>query len=130
MDSGWRGFLFLVALVWLSSAALALPPVEGEVFGITPITNEISFYKNVDDGGYNRGETVQIVAINSIKLGTEFFFEFTADFNWDMSDKAEDHYIELSLVKPVFSRISVNYQRIMSSFEAEPVNQFGFRISF
>ncbi len=114
----------------------ALPPIEGDVFGIYPITNEVSLYKNVDDGGTDRGQTLQIIAINSIKIGTEFIFEFTGDFNWDMAYDFDgnfmcnDHYIELSLVKPVYKMVSVNYQRIISTFEDEPVNQFGVRFSF
>jgi len=120
--------LFLVGL--LSSNALALPAIEGEVFSLFPITNEVSFYKNVDDAGNNRGQTVQIIAINNFKLLTEFAFEFTADFNWRMSDSREDHYIEISLVKPVCGMLSINYQRIFATFEAEPINQFGIRLSF
>jgi len=120
-------FIFILLL---GGTSQALPPVEGEVFGIYPITNEVSFFKNIDDAGDNRGETLQIIAINTIKLGTEITFEFTADFNWDMSYERRDHYIELSLVKPVFSIISVNYQRIYSTFEDEAVNQFGIRLSF
>jgi hypothetical protein len=120
--------IFLVVL--LSISVLALPPIEGEVFSLIPITNEISFYKNVDDAGNNRGQTVQIIAINNFKLLTEFTFEFTADFNWRMSNSREDHYIELSLVKPVYGILSVNYQRIFATFEDEPINQFGIRLSF
>ncbi|HDL02498.1 MAG: hypothetical protein DRP46_13850 [Candidatus Zixiibacteriota bacterium] len=122
-------FLFIV-IISAAAPVLSLPPVEGRVFGIMPITNELSFYKNVDDDGNDRGETLQIVAINTIKIWTEFNFEFTGDFNWDMSSEYNDHYIELSLVKPVGYNFSVNYQRIISTFESEPVNQFGIRLSF
>ena len=113
-----------------ASPARSLPPVEGQVFGIIPITNEVSLFKNVDDDGNNRGETLQIISINTFKIWTEFNFEFTGDFNWDMSSEVRDHYIELSLVKPVGYNFSVNYQRILSTFESEPVNQFGLRFSF
>lgn len=113
-----------------ATAAHSLPAVEGQVFGIMPITNEVSLYKNVDDAGADRGETLQIIAINTIKVWTEFNFEFTGDFNWDMSSETWDHYIELSLVKPVGYNFSVNYQRIISTFENRPVNQFGLRFSF
>jgi len=122
--------LALPALLIMAVPAYSLPPVEGVVIGIYPITNEISFYKNVDDDGNNRGETIQVIAINTIKIWTEFNFEFTGDFNWGMSPENDDHYIELSLVKPVGNNISVNYQRIISTFESEPVNQFGLRLSF
>ena len=123
-------YLGLIAFLVLASPANSLPPVNGEVFGIYPITNEVSFYKNVDDDGNDRGETIQIIAINTLKIWTEFNFEFTGDFNWDMSPENSDHYIELSLVKPVGYNISINYQRIISTFEDKPVNQFGLRLSF
>lgn len=97
---------------------------------VTPITNEISYFKNVDDTGLDRGRTLQIVSINSFDIGTEIIFEFTGDFNWDM-DLYEDHdyYLELSLVKPVYKSISINYQRIYGTFCPEPINQFGLRLS-
>ncbi|UCD94241.1 MAG: hypothetical protein JSU69_10835 [Candidatus Zixiibacteriota bacterium] len=95
-----------------------------------PITNEVSLYKNVDDDGDERGQTVQIISINTFKVWTDFNVEFTADFNWDMSYLKRDHYIELSIVKPLVPRVSLNYQRIFSSFEDKPVNQFGLRFSF
>jgi hypothetical protein len=127
----WRIIVqFIAVLIVVQNISLALPSVEGKVFGIYPVSNEISLYKNVDDSGNDRGMTFQVVAINGFKLWTQFTFEFTGDFNWDMSYRDRDYYIELSLVKPVFERVSVNYQRILSTFEDEPVNQFGFRISF
>lgn len=119
-----------VSFLILCSAALALPPVGGEKFGIVPITNEISFYKNVDDSGNDRGETLQIVSINNFRFYAEFTFEFTGDFNRDMSYEKNDHYIELSLVKRITGPFSINYQRIYSTFEPEPVNQLGVRLSF
>jgi len=115
----------IVIILIVSSQSLALPPIEGKVFGITPLVNEISFYKNSDDTGADRGQTLQIVAINSLKIGTDFTFEFTADFNWDMSYMKKDEYIELSIVKPIYKIISVNYQRIYNTFEPKPINQFG-----
>lgn len=99
--------------------------------GFYPITNEISFYKNIDDDGEDRGETVQIISINSFRLFTDFNFEFTGDFNYDLTPGLDDdHYIELSLVKPLGSVFSLNVQRVISTFEPESVNQFGFRLSF
>ncbi len=120
----------IILVGFIYGEALPLPPVEGEVFSLFPITNEISFFKNIDDAGNNRGQTVQIIAINSFKLLTEFTFEFTADFNWRMSRKKEDYYIELSLVKPIYGILSINYQRILATFEDKPINQFGLRLSF
>ncbi len=125
-------FLFVLTAV----SATALPPIEGKVLGITPLVNELSLYKNVDDGGNDRGQTLQIISINNFKIWTEFTFEFTADFNFDLAydfdgeKMSDDHYIELSLVKPVFKNMSVNYQRIISTFETKPINQFGVRFSF
>ena len=99
--------------------------------GFYPISNEISFYKNVDDAGVDRGETLQIISINSFKLWTSFNFEFTGDFNFDYTPGLDDdHYIELSIVKPVTSFVSLNIQRVISTFEAKPVNQFGVRLVF
>ena len=120
-----------VILTIISTANLrALPSFEGKVFGLLPLNNEVSFYRNVDDSGADRGATFQIIAINSIKIFTHFNFELTGDFNWDMSYLTRDHYIELSLVKPVTHRFSVNYQRVISSFEDKPINQFGLRFTF
>lgn len=99
--------------------------------GFYPISNEVSFYRNVDDAGVDRGETLQIVSINSFKLWTSFNFEFTGDFNFDYTPGLEDdHYIELSIVKPITSIVSLNVQRVISTFEPEPVNQFGVRLVF
>ncbi len=119
----------------LSATAMAglIPTLEspGGTFGFYPISNEVSFYKNIDDDGTNRGETLQIIAINSFKLLTEFSFEFTADYNFDYTfGLSRDHYVELSLVKSVTPFISVNYQRVISTFEPKPVNQFGLRFVF
>lgn len=130
-----RFALMLLFIFILPPAADALPPVEGTVFGITPLVNEMSLYKNVDDLGHSRGYTLQIIAINSIRIGTSFTLEFTGDFNWntayelDGSIKHHDHYMELSIVKPVYKILSLNYQRIYSTFESHPINQFGFRLS-
>ncbi|MFZ5981666.1 MAG: hypothetical protein ACOYVF_13660 [Candidatus Zixiibacteriota bacterium] len=100
-------------------------------FGFYPISNEISIYKNVDDAGKDRGETVQLIFINSFKLLTSFNFEFTADYNFDYTPGLDrDHYVELSLVKPVTEVFSLNVQRVISTFEPESINQFGFRLSF
>ena len=128
--------LIIMVILLFSSLSFALPTVDGKVFGLYPITNEVSLLKNVDDAGVDRGMTMQIIAINSFKLWTEFVFEFTADFNWDMayeldgSKMSNDHYIELSLVKPLIKNLSLNYQRILSTFESKPINQFGLRLSF
>lgn len=100
-------------------------------FGFFPITNEISIYQNYDDAGEDRGRTLQVISINSLRIWTSFTIEFTGDFNYQLTPGlSDDHYIELSLVKPVTPLVSLNYQRVMSTFEAEPVNQLGVRLSF
>ena len=99
--------------------------------GFYPISNEVSYYRNIDDAGEDRGQTLQIISINAFKLGTTFNFEFTGDFNFDYTPGLnDDHYIELSIVKPVSSFVSLNIQRVISTFEPEPVNQFGIRLVF
>ncbi len=103
----------------------------GGKIGFFPISNELSLYQNYDDSGEDRGRTLQVISINSFRLLTSFSFEFTADYNYDLTPGlAEDHYVELSIVKPVGSIVSLNIQRILSSFEPEPINQFGVRLSF
>ncbi len=100
---------------------------------ITPYTNEVSFYRSVDDVGKDRGRTLQIISINALHLGTDLVFEFTGDFNWDLTTapgKTYDYYMELSLVKPVYKSLSLNYQRIYGTFEDKPINQFGVRLAF
>ena len=108
--------------------------------GFFPISNEVSLYKNYDDAGEDRGQTLQIISINTFKIFTTFNFEFTGDFNWrysyvdpfDISQgkNKHDYYLELSIVKPVTDVFSFNVQRISSTFEEKPINQFGVRLSF
>jgi len=114
-----------VALLILALSATAV----AKDLDFAPISNEISFYKNSDDDFNNLGETLQIVSINSFRTLTWFNFEFTGDFNWGMTEIEDyDYYIELSLVKPITSRLSVNYQRIYGTFVTKPVNQIGLRL--
>ena len=122
-------FTFVVTLL-LSTVA------NGQNFSISPLTNELSFYKNTDDDFNSLGRTLQIISINSFRAFTRFNIEVTGDFNWKMTPemdgpgrKAYDYYLELSLVKPVTSRLSLNYQRIYGTFVSKPVNQFGLRLS-
>ena len=97
---------------------------------VTPITNEISLYRNLDDDGRARGTTLQIISINEFHIGTNFIVEFTGDFNWELDlYRDRDYYIELSLVKPVYKALSINYQRIYGTFACGPINQFGLRLS-
>ncbi len=124
----------------VSSGAL-LPSVESASgnLGFYPLSNEISVYQNYDDRGTDRGRTLQVIAINSFKVFTSFTFEFTGDFNWrysyvdplnlSLGKNGSDYYYELSLVKPLTTGLSLNVQRIVSTFESDPINQFGIRIS-
>lgn len=109
------------------SLALSAPAISENII---PYTNEISYFTNLDDDGNNRGTTLQIISINEINLGTNFIFEFTGDFNWDLDlYEDKDYYLELSIVKPVYKSLSLNYQRIYGTFYKPPVNQLGIRLS-
>jgi len=131
----------LVSLVCVAATLLTVGPVAAGVIptwesrskaiGFYPISNQVSLYQNYDDSGEDRGRTLQIIAINAFKLGTEFSFEFTADYNFKLTPGLNrDHYVELSLVKPVTPLISLNVQRVISTFEPESINQFGVRLVF
>ena len=99
--------------------------------GFHPITNELAYYHNVDDAGVDRGSTLQLVSINGFRLWTDFSFEVTGDYNFSYTPGLDrDHYFELSLVKPLTSFVSLNYQRVLSTFEPDPINQLGVRLSF
>ena len=116
-------------IVLLAMLPLAAYGQEPAVF--TPISNSVSFYKNMDDLGRSRGTTLQLVLINNIRVGTEFTLEITGDWNWDLDwYENHDYYVELSLVKPVYKSLAVNYQRIYGTFVDKPINQFGVRWSF
>lgn len=129
-------YLLLTTLILLALTSAAF----SENFGMSPITNELSFYKNSDDDFNSLGRTLQIISINSFKALTWFSFEFTGDFNWSMAEmvneetghvfrKNYDYYLELSIVKPITKRLSLNYQRIYGTFVSKPVNQIGLRLS-
>ena len=116
--------IMVFCMAWLAQAD------EGSL-DFSPIVNEVSVYQNSSDDGDDLGQTLQIISINEIKLGTTFNLELTADFNRRMTPgENEDYYLEISLVKPVWKKLSVNYQRIHGTFITDPVNQFGMRWSF
>lgn len=122
---------YFVVLLVLASITFTDQANAEYPLGFSPIVNEISFYQNSTDDGDNMGQTLQFVLINSINIGTALNIEFTADINRDMVPGEDyDYYIEFGLVKPVWKKFSVNYQRIHSTFVDKPVNQFGFRYSF
>ena len=116
-----------------SQAGNIIPTWESKskTIGFYPISNEVSYYRSFDDSGVGRGRTLQIISINAFKLWTEFSFEFTADYNFKLTPGLNrDHYVELSLVKPVTPFVSLNVQRVISTFEPESINQFGVRLVF
>ncbi|KPJ52730.1 hypothetical protein AMJ39_07065 [candidate division TA06 bacterium DG_24] len=110
----------------LLSAAAA----SAEIVSFTPLVNEVSAYLNVLDDGEEAGQTLQVIAINSIKLGWSFDIELTADFNHQQSEEDFDYYLEAGIVKPIWRGLKVNVQRIHGTFIPEPINQFGIRYSF
>ena len=100
-------------------------------FDFSRISNDIAFYRNVDDDLKDKGWTLQLVLINSVKIGTEFQFEFTADFNRDLAWRGkDDYYIEVGMLKEICNGFSVNYQRIEGTFQPGGVNQIGLRYHF
>lgn len=120
---------------------LAVPTVVfSQAFDLNPISNNISLYQNTYDDLEDAGQTLQIVMINSFKLGTWFTLEITGDFDRNLQEKDKIcHYFEFGLVKDIFSIfnstshkavIGLNYQRIIGTFVDKPVNQFGIRFSF
>ena len=121
----------LVATVDLSAGVFPTWESKSKKIGFYPISNQVSLYQNYDDSGDNRGRTLQLIVINGFKLWTDFSFEYTADYNFKLTPGLNrDHYVELSLVKPITPLISLNVQRVISSFEPESVNQFGVRLVF
>jgi hypothetical protein len=108
------------------------PLLSAETFDFMKISDEVSFYANTDDDFNTQGRTLQIVALNSFKIGAWFQIEFTGDFNWEMTTlpgKTYDYYIEIGIVKPIWKKLSLNYQRIYGTFVEKPINQFGLRLT-
>jgi hypothetical protein len=121
-----RTAVFVISLILISNSVL----FAENPFGFAKISDEISFYANTDDDFNTRGRTLQVVAINNVKIGTWFQIEFTGDFNWEMTPGENyDYYLEFSLVKPVYKNLSLNYQRIYGTFVDKPINQWGLRLS-
>jgi len=103
----------------------------GKTFGLKSISNSIVLYQNSYDNSQNAGQTLQIVLINSFKLGTWFTLEITGDIDRNLQEIGRTcHYFEFGLVKDVKSGFSFNYQRVIGTFVDKPVNQFGIRFSF
>ncbi|MEW5796767.1 MAG: hypothetical protein AB1772_10460 [Candidatus Zixiibacteriota bacterium] len=121
----------LISPVDLSAGVIPTLESKSGQIGFYPISNQVSLYQNYDDTGQDRGRTLQVIAINAFRVWTDFSFEFTADFNSHFAaGLSRDHYMELSIVKPITPFVSLNVQRVISTFEPEPVNQFGVRLVF
>ena len=96
----------------------------------TKLVNEVSFYRNTDSDFNQRGVTLQVISINAFRIFTDFTFEFTGDFNWELDLYEDyDYYIELSIVKPISGLLSFNYQQIHGTFMGGMIHQFGVRLS-
>jgi len=116
-------------LLTVTIALLLTIAISAETFDFMKISDEVSFYANTNDDFDTRGRTLQVVALNQFKIGTWFQVEFTGDFNWEMTPGTNyDYYIEVGVVKTVWKRLSLNYQRIYGTFVDEPINQFGIRL--
>jgi hypothetical protein len=98
---------------------------HGQPLDFTPLVNEVSVYLNVQDDGKEAGQTLQVVAINNVKLWWSFDVELTADFNRQQSEEEFDYYLEAGIVKPLRGGLKVNVQRIHGTFVPEPINQSG-----
>jgi hypothetical protein len=96
----------------------------------TKLVNEVSAYRNTDSDFDQRGFTLQVISINAFRVFTDFSFEFTGDFNWELDLYEDyDYYIELSIVKPISGPLSFNYQQIHGTFMGGTIHQFGVRLS-
>jgi len=123
-------FRQLAVLVFFTATASVAVARPGK-FGIQPLVNEVSIYQNYFDDRHSAGQTIQLIAINSIKVLTDFKIELTADFNRKLTPGCDsDYYMEIGLVKQVHKRISLNFQRIYGTFVPNEANQVGIRFSF
>jgi hypothetical protein len=122
-----KGFMLAISLF----AAINISYGQTNNFGFQKLTNEVSLYQNILDSGDNAGQTLQVIAINSLRIFTDVQLEFTADFNRKLTPgKDSDYYMEIGMVKPVYGRLSVNYQRIYGTFIDKEINQVGVRFRF
>jgi len=118
-------FFFVIIFFFCDSSSYA------RSLGFEKLVNEVSLYQNRYDDFIDAGQTLQIVSINSFNLVTRFNLEFTYDLNYDLEKKDDfTYYLEFGVVKEIFPRFSINYQRIHGTFVDKPVNQFGIRFSF
>ena len=96
-----RNLLYVVMLLFVLS-----PLLSAETFDFMKLSDEVSFYANTSDKFDTRGRTLQIVAINQVKIGAWFQVEFTGDFNWDLTPGYDyDYYIEIGVVKTFWKNL-------------------------
>jgi hypothetical protein len=108
-----------------------LASAQAAKIGLRALNYEVSLYQNFVDDGDDAGQTLQVIAINTLRVFTDFQLEITADINRNMTPgKDSDYYLEIGLVKPVYGRLSVNYQRIYGTFVEKEINQVGVRFRF
>jgi len=123
-------YKLLVALLFVlpsSSAAFSQTPK----LAFQPLVNEVSVYQNYLDNGDYAGQTLQVIAINSLRVFTDFKIEFTADFNRKLTPGYNtDYYMEIGVLKQIHKRFALNVQRIYGTFVSKQINQFGARFSF
>ncbi len=125
--------LMAVSLTLWSTAVSAQTGFTAKLsddLAFTKLVNEVSFYRNTDSDFNQRGVTLQVISINAFRVFTDFSFEFTGDFNWDLDLYEDyDYYLELSIVKPISGPLSFNYQQIHGTFMGGTIHQFGVRLS-
>jgi hypothetical protein len=116
--------LIMVCVFVLSAACMG-----GDKFGLTPLSNNVSLFKNFDDYGADRGTTIQFLLMNEIRLLTPLHIGASVDFNYNyMPGMSHDYYAEIFVIKPLTRRFGIYYTRVESSFGCG-VNQVGFRLS-
>lgn len=116
----------IVALVLV---VFCMASASAQELGFRKLVDEISVYQNVYDDGAKAGQTLQLIAINQIKLKWWFQIELTADWNRRMTPGYNtDYYLEAGILKWLHPRVGVNYQRIRGTFVGKAVNQFGIRL--
>lgn len=109
--------------------AVCLASASAQEFGFRKLVDEISIYQNVLDDGQKAGQTLQLIAINQIKLKWWFQIELTADWNRRLTPGyKQDYYLEAGILKWIHPRVGMNYQRIRGTFVGKAVNQFGIRV--
>ena len=104
---------------------------HAQEFGFSGISNDLAIYRNANDHLRYKGWTLQLVLINTARIGTDFQIEVTADLNHNLAWQGkDDYYAEFGILKEFFHGFSVNYQRIEGTFQPGGINQLGLRYHF